>query len=104
MFLIAMAGVICFFTIPDKRERMLGSALLISFSYFCVLFFQKSQWIESTILIVVIGLTAIAYIVHGRFNGVLFLPQLIYLFYGMGRAFIVKELKQTFRRLKQTRN
>lgn len=94
MLLITLVGVFCFFALPDQGLAIFGSSLVISLSYFCVLYHQKNQWLEFLILASVIVVTTIAY--FSSLNGFLFLPQIIYLFYGMSRAFIIKELKKAF--------
>jgi len=100
MFLIAMIGVICFFTLPDQGMAISGSCLVISFSYMCVLYRLKGQQFESIILLTVIGSTLAAFFAPLKFGGIFFLPLFAYPFYGMARAFIIKEIKEAFRNSK----
>jgi hypothetical protein len=102
MLLIALIGVICFFTLPDLGMAICGSCLMISFSYMCVLYRLKGQRLESIILLTVIGSTIAAFFAPSNFGGILFLPLLAYPFYGMGRAFIIKEIREAFRDSKWT--
>jgi hypothetical protein len=97
MFLIAVVGAICYFTVPELGMVICGSCLVISFSYMCVLYRPKGQRLESIILLTVIGSTIAAFFAPLNFRGIFFLPLLAYPFYGMARAFIIKELKETFR-------
>jgi hypothetical protein len=97
MFLIAMVGAICFFTISDQGMTICGSCLVISFSYMCVLYRLKGQRLESIILLTVIGSTIAALFAPLKFGGIFFLPLLAYPFYGMGRAFIIQQIKEAFR-------
>ncbi len=100
MFMIVVAGVICFFIFPAQGFNMLGSSCLIAFSYWCVLNRRKGQLIESIILMGVLATTIFAYTSPDRWGGWLFLVQLCYFFYGMGKALsIFKEYKKAFQQL-----
>ena len=97
MLLIALIGVICLFALPDLGVAICGSCLVISFSYMCVLYRLKGQRLESIILFTVIGSTLTAFFAPLKFGGIFFLPLLAYPFYGMGRAFIIQQIKEAFR-------
>lgn len=85
-----VAGITCAFVFPEQGMNMAGSSILIAFSYLTVLFRPKKQWMESLILLSVITVTIFAYIFPETWNGALFLVQLLYFFYGIGKALIIE--------------
>lgn len=101
MFMIVVAGITCAFVFTEQGLNIFFSSQLIAFSYQTVMHRSEGQEIELLLLLSVIAITGYAYISPKTLNGFLFLPQLLYFFYGIGRLFIVRELMQTFRHFKQ---
>lgn len=97
MLLIALLGVACFFLFPEQGLYMSASCTFIAFSYFTLLHYPKRQLLEFCILLSVLTTTAYAYFSTKDWAQWLFLSQLLYFAYGMGKAFIFKELKSTFK-------
>ena len=90
MFLIALAGIVCFFVFPERGIDMAGSAIFIAISYMAILYYPKGQWIEALILLGVFSATICSYVFPNALRGYLSLPQILYFFYAMGKFFIIK--------------
>jgi hypothetical protein len=80
---------------------MLGSSLLIAFSYFITLRRQQGQLAEFIVLLSILTITIYAYAYPESLNSLLFIPQILYLFYQVGKLFIFKELSHTYRYFKR---
>ncbi len=98
--ILVFMGAVCFFTFPEQGFNMLGSSMLIAFSYFTIIHRQQGQLAEFIVLLSILTITVYAY-TYESLRGFLFLPQLLYLFYQMGRLFIFKELRNTYRHFRR---
>ena len=101
--LLIIAGITCFFIFPDQGGNMLGSSILIAFSYFTTVRNLKWQLAEFVVFLSVLVITIYAYVFSERFSGWLFVPQCVYLFCQLGRVFVFEELKSAFRDYKRER-
>lgn len=99
--ILVFTGVACFFIFPEQGFNMLGSSLLIAFSYFTILRRQQGQLVEFIVLLSILAVTGYAYAYPESLGGLLFIPQVLYLLCQIGRLFIFKELKNTYRYFKR---
>lgn len=88
MFAVALSGIAAWITYPVQGGELLGSSLIISVGYLCVLFSPRGQIFEFLLLICSILATMCFYISPNMLNGVLCLPQWGYFFYCMGRVLL----------------
>ena len=86
MFSIVVAGSICYFVFPDQGGNILLSSCGIAFSYYLLLCGRTWQWREVGIFLSVAAITGYAFVYPEKWNGFLFLPQLGYWFYAVGRT------------------
>ena len=86
MFTIVVTGSICYFVFPEQGLYMLLSSCGGAFSYYLLLCRKTWEWNEVIIFLSVVAITVYAYVSPEQWNGFLFLPQLAYWFYALGKT------------------
>lgn len=94
-------GFICVFIFPKQGFNILGSSVLIAFSYGTTLYLQKGQLLEFVLLLGILAVTGYAYAYPDSLSGLLFVPQIFYLFVQLGRLFVFKVIKHTYKHFKR---
>lgn len=92
MCLISLIGLVCALTMPQIGMKIWACCLAMSVSYMCVLYRPQHQLMEFFILLCVMASTATGFLFS---NKLFFIPILAYLFYGVGKGVLAKEMKLT---------